>query len=429
MAGTLQKNPQYKNYMSDAKNNVADGAGVTPLDTRYIVAQNKPGGLPQTLTSGLQGAAAHILSDATAGVVGNAILATTLQNGTDVNNFAAMGVTQIVVAAAVGNNPPIATISTTPVNGQVWQVGMQVGLRGCTSVIGKSMNFDTYRSIEVLTFNGGLSFTAYAPTIAAGTGTETAGGSGPDTTLLKTAANYAILAYSAITGSTGAGSTISGGNIGISPNNATSVTNFPPSTLTAPGIFDYADAAAVQAQTDLAAAITAYEALTFVNLGSAVNMSVSGNGSTAATYLPGNYKSTSSLDIPTTITLDAQGNSNAIFVFYATASTVTLESGASVLLVNGAKAENVYWIVGSSFTSVFAVTSNMVGNILAHTSITLGGGTLNGRALANTGAVTISTTEVITAPAFSGGSSGGSGASANLHYQGSLAGVSLRSGE
>jgi hypothetical protein len=207
------------------------------------------------------------------------------------------------------------------------------------------------------------------------------------------------------------------------------VTNFPPSTLTAPGIFDYADAAAVQAQTDLAAAITAYEALTFVNLGSAVNMSVSGNGSTAATYLPGNYKSTSSLDIPTTITLDAQGNSNAIFVFYATASTVTLESGASVLLVNGAKAENVYWIVGSSFTSVFAVTSNMVGNILAHTSITLGGGTLNGRALANTGAVTISTTEVITAPAFSGGSSGGSGARANLHYQGSLAGVSLRSGE
>lgn len=171
MAGTLQKNPQYKNYMSDAKNNVADGAGVTPLDTRYIVAQNKPGGLPQTLTSGLQGAAAHILSDATAGVVGNAILATR----PTANDFAAMGVTQIVVAAAVGNNPPIATISTTPVNGQVWQVGMQVGLRGCTSVIGKSMNFDTYRSIEVLTFNGGLSFTAYAPTIAAGTGTETAG--------------------------------------------------------------------------------------------------------------------------------------------------------------------------------------------------------------------------------------------------------------
>ncbi len=97
MAGTLQKNPQYKNYMSDAKNNVADGAGVTPLDTRYIVAQNKPGGLPQTLTSGLQGAAAHILSDATAGVVGNAILATR----PTANDFAAMGVTQIVVSAAV----------------------------------------------------------------------------------------------------------------------------------------------------------------------------------------------------------------------------------------------------------------------------------------------------------------------------------------
>jgi len=189
---------------------------------------------------------------------------------------------------------------------------MQVGLRGCTSVIGKTMNYDTYRSIEVLTVLSpiGTGFTAYAPTIAAGTGVESSTG---DTTLLKTAGNYAILGGQSIVGSAGAGSVIQGGNIGISPNNATSVTNFPPSVLLAPGIFDYADAASLQAQTDLTAALVAYEALVYTNLGSAVNMSVSGNGSTAATYLPGNYKSTSSLDIPTTITLDAQGNAGAIF--------------------------------------------------------------------------------------------------------------------
>jgi hypothetical protein len=421
MAGTLQKNPQYKNYMSDAKNNVADGAGVSPLDTRYIVAQNKPGALAQTLTSGLQGAAASVLSDATPGVVGNTIL----EARATADDFASMTVTQIVVAAAVGNNPPIATITTTPLLGQAWQVGMQVGLRGCTSVIGKTMNYDTYRSIEVLTVLSpiGTGFTAYAPTIAAGTGVESSTG---DTTLLKTAGNYAILGGQSIVGSAGAGSVIQGGNIGISPNNATSVTNFPPSVLLAPGIFDYADAASLQAQTDLTAALVAYEALVYTNLGSAVNMSVSGNGSTAATYLPGNYKSTSSLDIPTTITLDAQGNAGAIFVFYATASTITLESGASVLLVNGAKAENVYWIAGSSFTSIWnGIVSNMVGNILAAASITLGGGDLKGRALAHT-SVTLSTTETIEAPAFA--SAVASGATANLHYQGSLAGVSLAGG-
>ena len=427
MAGTLQKNPQYKNYMSDAKNNVADGAGVTPLDTRYIVAQNKPGGLPQTLTSGLQGAAAHILSDATAGAVGNTIL----EARATADDFASMGVTQIVVAAAVGNNPPIATVTTTPLLGQLWQVGMQVGLRGCTSVVGKSMNFDTYRSIEVLTVlsPAGTGFTAYAPAIAPGTGTETSGGSSADpANHMGTAANYAILGGQSIVGSAAVGTIISGGNIGISPNNATSVTNFPPSILVAPGIFDYADAASLQAQTDLQTALTYYEGLVYTSLGSGVNMSTSGNGSTAATYLPGNYKSTSSLDIPTDITLDAQGNAAAVFVFYATASTVTLESGASVKLINGARAENVYWIVGSSFTSIWnSIVSNMVGNILAAASITLGGGDLKGRAIAHT-SVTISTPETIEAPAFQSGSAGTAGASANLHYHGNQSGVSLQGG-
>lgn len=127
------------------------------------------------------------------------------------------------------------------------------------------------------------------------------------------------------------------------------------------------------------------------------NLSTGGNGATAATYLPGNYFSVaaSSLDIPTTITLDAQGNPNATFVFVA-GSTITLESGASVLLVNGAQAANVVFVAGSSFTSV--ATSTMNGTVLAAVSATLGGGVLNGRALANTGAVTIAAAEAITVP-------------------------------
>jgi hypothetical protein len=88
---------------------------------------------------------------------------------------------------------------------------------------------------------------------------------------------------------------------------------------------------------------------------------------------------------------------------FVAGSTITLESGSSITLINGAQAANVYWVNGSSFTSVDGGTSNMVGTILAHTSITLGGGTLVGRALANIGAVTLSTTEIITLVQAGGG--------------------------
>jgi hypothetical protein len=223
-------------------------------------------------------------------------------------------------------------------------------------------------------------------------GTVASGGGVLDSHL-GTAVNFVILGASAVTGSTGGGSTVSGGNIGIAPNNASSVTNFPPSTLTSPGVFHYADAAATQAQIDLAAAIVYFQGLT-PTLSGLGNLSTGGNGVNNHTYTAGNYFGATSLDIPTSITLDGQGNANAVFVFVA-GSTITLESNASVLLVNGAQAQNVYWVNGSTFTSVFGTVSAMVGTILAHTTVTLGGGTLNGRALANIGAVTLSTTEVI----------------------------------
>ena len=223
----------------------------------------------------------------------------------------------------------------------------------------------------------------------------------PATNHLGTASNFDILAGSAITGSAGAGSVIVGGNIGIYPNNATSVTNFPPSVLMSPGVFHYADAASLQAQTDLTAAIVYYSGLT-ATLSGLSNLSTSGNGVNNHTYTAGVYVGGSSLDIPTSITLDAQGNSAAIFVFVA-GSTITLESGASVILANGAQAGNVYWVCGSAFTSIWnGIQSNMVGTIMAIAGITLGGGNLQGRALATTaGFVTMSTTETITLPTLS----------------------------
>lgn len=211
---------------------------------------------------------------------------------------------------------------------------------------------------------------------------------------LGAAGAYGLLAWSGIT-NTG-GTVITGGNIGSAP--TATITGFPPGTVVAPGTIDNADAMA--AHTAAVAAYAYYSGLTFTSLGTAVNLATSGNGVNTHTYVAGNYSSTSSFDIPNTfggIVLDAQGNTNAQFVFFS-ASTTTLEAGSSIILINGAKAVNVIWIVGSSFVSV--ATSTMVGTILAQISVTLGGGSLTGRAIAgiggSSGAVTISAATAIT---------------------------------
>jgi hypothetical protein len=113
-----------------------------------------------------------------------------------------------------------------------------------------------------------------------------------------------------------------------------------------------------------------------------------------ATLPPGVYISatSSSIGVTGTLTLDGQGDSNARFVFQAP-STLTTAAGAigapgsQIVLINGAKASNIWWQVGSSATiGTYAIFN---GNILADTSITLGtSSTSCGRLLA--GAITAS---------------------------------------
>jgi hypothetical protein len=106
------------------------------------------------------------------------------------------------------------------------------------------------------------------------------------------------------------------------------------------------------------------------------------------TFNPGVYKSTSSLSISSgDLTLDAKGDSNGVFIFQI-ASALTVTSGRMVILSGGAQAANVFWQVGSSAT--LGTTSSFAGTILAQASVSLQtGATLNGRALARDGAVTL----------------------------------------
>ncbi len=98
------------------------------------------------------------------------------------------------------------------------------------------------------------------------------------------------------------------------------------------------------------------------------------------------------------LTLDASGDPSAQWIFQIGTTLIT-PANANVVLINGAEANNVFWQIGSSLT--LGATNTFAGNILAYESITLGGGTLNGRALARGGAVTISgAVETINAPGF-----------------------------
>jgi hypothetical protein len=221
-------------------------------------------------------------------------------------------------------------------------------------------------------------------TVSGGLGIATGGHGNPigqAPVALGAATTFAVLAGATVT-STG-GTTVDG-DLGVSP--GTAVTGFPPGTVN--GTVHAADPAAAQAQLDLT---TAFNDAAGRTVGA---ITVAGNLG-GQTLTPGLYTSTSSLEISSgDLTLDAQGDANAVFIFQM-ASTLTTTAGRQVILSGGAKAANVFWQVGSSAT--LGTTSVFKGTIMASQSISLTtGATLEGRALASVGAVTMDSNTITT---------------------------------
>ena len=198
---------------------------------------------------------------------------------------------------------------------------------------------------------------------------------GPDR---GTTSTYGILAGST---TTTVGSTTVEGSVGIAPG------LFATGPFVVSGSIDLNNTAAIQAQLDLVAL--------FTELDKPCTAVLQGNDLGGLVLGPGVYCYTSSGGLTGTVTLDAQGNPNAQFIFKF-GSTLTTAASAAVTLVNGAQACNVYWRIGSLAT--FGDNNTFAGSVLALTSIRVGtGGSFAGPLFDQNGQVTFNGTSAVSA--------------------------------
>ncbi len=195
---------------------------------------------------------------------------------------------------------------------------------------------------------------------------------------LGTTQSFAVLAGAGVTNT---GPTGVSGNLGSCP--TATITGFPPGTVTNGTIVS--STVCLQAQSDLTiayndaagrAATTTYPGVK--DLG-------------GLTLAPGVYKA-DSIAITGVLTLDAQGDPAAVWIFQA-GSTLITAPNSRVTIINGGQPCNAFWQVGSSAT--LGVGSTFVGTILALTAITANtNATVQGRLLARNAAVALDSNTV-----------------------------------
>jgi ketosteroid isomerase-like protein len=221
------------------------------------------------------------------------------------------------------------------------------------------------------------------------TGTLT-GAAGPATINLGSAASFAVMATSSISST---GPVVINGDVGLAPGTSQGI---PPAQVN--GTIHVNDPVVTKAQADLLAAYNDAVSRSTNALTLPGNMG-------GLTFTPGLYVNSTSVLISgagpgNNVTLDAQGDPNAVFIFKM-GSTLTTAPGSQVILAGGAKAGNVFWQVGTSAT--IDTTTIFKGNVLAAVSITLNtGAAVEGRMFAGSAGGSASATvnaSTVTVPA------------------------------
>jgi hypothetical protein len=228
---------------------------------------------------------------------------------------------------------------------------------------------------------------------------------GPVGVDLNSVERFGIIAGVGVSNNAGF-SVINNLDVGIYPGARSSITGFPPAIIVNGALYAADDIAPpgvpamlLAAQNDLTAAYLFAEGAL-----SPAPQIVSGDQG-GKTLAPGIYKSTSTLLIQLgDLTLDAQGDANAVWIFQIASAFTTIgggpfpsSTGGNVILTGNAQAKNVFWQVASSAT--IGDYTSFKGNVMALQSITMGAyAQATGRMLARNGSVIMTSTNIIYKP-------------------------------
>jgi hypothetical protein len=200
---------------------------------------------------------------------------------------------------------------------------------------------------------------------------------------LGTAADFAILAGSGVTN---AGATTIYGDVGSFPTATTAGFG----TVTLYGTNHGGDPVTMAAKADLLAAYADAQGQEADTIYPAIFELAE------LTLVAGVYNNPSSFSLNGTLILDGLNDVDAVWIFQM-GSTFTAGANSTVSLINGAQASNVFWQVGSSAT--LGADVQFAGTMLAQVSISADAGTtVNGRLLAQDGAVTLVNNNVVPEP-------------------------------
>ncbi|MDP2238309.1 MAG: ice-binding family protein, partial [Bacteroidales bacterium] len=315
-----------------------------------------------------------------------------LETGVQLNKIITADFSEMMNPMTINNASFTLKIGTTTVAGQVSYSGVRASFAPTSNLLSGTTYIATIttaaQNLAGVSLENNFEWTF-----------STSNPAGAPFVELNSVARFGIIAGVGISNNAGF-SVINDQDVGISPGVRSSITGFPPAIVVNGAIYASDDIAPpgvaamlIQAKLDLTEAYLFAEGATVP-----APATVSGDQGGLTLY-PGIYKSTSTLLIQSgDLTLDAQGDENAVWIFQVASGFTTVGgAGGNVILSGGAQAKNVFWQTGTSAT--IGDNTSFKGNILALTSITMNSGAVaQGRMLCINGAIVLTNTNIINKP-------------------------------